>query len=75
MIDVSNDGSINGIEILEASITLSKLLNTKITASDIKHAKDVIIISSTGENALYTYLHIESKKVIRFPIVMPAIRA
>lgn len=75
VIDVSKDGSINGIEILEASGTLSKLLNTKITASDIKQAKDAVIISSTKENALYIYLHLESKKGIRFPIVMPAIHA
>lgn len=75
VIDVSKDGSINGIEILEASDTLSKLLNTNITTSDIKQAKDAVILSSTRENALYIYLHLESKKGISFPIVMPAIRA
>ena len=58
VIDVSKDGSINGIEILEASDTLSKLLNTTITASDIKQAKDAVILSSTRENTLYIYLQL-----------------
>ncbi len=74
VIDVSK-GGISGIEILEATNTLSKILNTKITSSNIKQAKDATIITNTRENALYICLQLESKKNIRFPIVMPAIRA
>jgi len=75
VIDVGKGGSINGIEILQVTDTISKLLNTRITKNDINGIKDAVIISSTRENALYIHLTLESKKDIRFPIVMPAIHA
>lgn len=75
VIDVGKGGSINGIEILEATDTISKLLNTRITKKDISEIKDAVIIASTHENALYIHLALESRKDIRVPIVMPAIEA
>jgi len=75
VIDALSDGSIASIEILQATDTLSKLLNTKITKNDIIDAKDAVIVVNTRENALYIYLSLKSKKEIKFPIVMPAIHA
>ena len=75
VIDAKKDGSIAAIEILQATDTLSKILNTKITPNDINNVKDAAIIVNTRENALYIYLSLKSKKDIRFPIIMPAIHA
>ena len=75
VIDVGKGGSINGIEILQVTDPISKPLITRLTKNDINGIKDAVIISSTRENALYIHLTLESKKDIRFPIVMPAIHA
>jgi len=76
VIDVKkDDGSIVGIEILQATDTISKLLDTEITKNDINAIKDAVIIVNTRENALYIHLSLESKKNIKLPIVMPAVHA
>ena len=75
VIDMGKDGRINAIEILQATDTMSKLLNTRITKKDIEEIKDAVIVVNTSENALYIHLSLESKKEIKLPIVMPAIHA
>jgi uncharacterized protein YuzE len=77
VIDATKNGQIVGIEVMEASSTLSDFIGTNITKSSLEKLEDATIHVNPKDNAIELALILRPKnqEEKRVPMLLPAISA
>ena len=78
VVDVQENGTPTGIEVMKASDTLSQLLSKKVTKEELQKITDGRFNVITRENAMYVSIIVNTKvngasKQLTVPLVVPAI--